>query len=136
MPAPKVVLANGCFDILHVAHLRHLEEARRMGDLLVVGLTMDAHVGKEGRPIIQQNERMELLRGLRCVSAVMLCRNSLEALKVWQPAVFVKGADYIEKGLLPEEIAYCKENGIQIRHTKPNPQTTSKLIDRIRSIAS
>lgn len=132
MPAPKLILANGCFDILHVAHLRHLEEARRMGDLLIVGLTMDAHVGKEGRPIIPQNERMEMLRALRCVSEVMLCRNSLEALKVWKPAIFVKGADYIEKGLLPAEIAYCTEHGIEIRHTKPNPQTTSQIIARIK----
>lgn len=132
MPAPKLVLANGCFDLLHVAHIRHLEEARRMGDVLVVGLTMDAFVGKEGRPIVPQNERMEMLKALRCVGSVMLCRNSLEALEVWKPAIFVKGADYIEKGLLPEEIAYCKKHGIQIKHTKPNPQTTTKLMERIK----
>ena len=128
----KVVLAMGCFDLLHAGHLRHLEEARSMGDFLVVGLTVDAHVGKHGRPIIPQDERRELLRGLRCVSVVYLCKDSIEALEQWEPQIFCKGHDYLEKGLLPEELDFCSKHGIEIRYTKYNPQTTSSIIDRIR----
>lgn len=128
---PKVVLCNGVFDLLHTAHVRHLEEARVMGDVLIVGLTRDEFVGKPGRPILRESERREMLMALRCVGAVMLCKDSLEALEQWKPSIFCKGADYKEKGLLPAEIAFCKEHGIQIRHTKPNPQTTTGLIERI-----
>lgn len=129
----KLVLVNGCFDMLHVAHLRHLEEARSMGSLLVVGLTMDEGVGKgAGRPIIPQAERMEMLRALRCVYGVSLCFNSLEALCYWKPDIFVKGHDYKLKGLLQEELDHCAAHNIQIAYTQPNPQTTSGIIERIK----
>lgn len=131
----KLVLANGCFDMLHAAHVRHLQEARSMGALLVVGVTMDAFVGKgNGRPVIPQDERLELVRALGCVYEAQLCRDSLEALRYFDPNIFCKGADYLESGLLPEERAYCEANAIEIRHTKPNPQTTTGIIKRIRSI--
>lgn len=128
---PKVVLCNGVFDLLHTAHIRHLEEARAMGDCLVVGLTKDEFVNKPGRPIVRESERREMLMALRCVGAVMLCKDSLEALEQWKPRIFCKGADYKAKGLLPAEIEFCKKHGIEIRHTKPNPQTTTSLIERI-----
>ena len=128
----RVVLCNGCFDLLHIGHLRHLEEARDMGDSLVVGLTLDEGIGKLGRPIIPDRERIELLRGLRCVSSAFYCRDSLDALRSARPDIFCKGADYLEKGLLEEEIAHCRLHGIEIRHTKPNPQTTSAIIERIK----
>lgn len=126
------VLANGCWDMFHVAHLRHLEEARGMGDLLVVSVTMDVFVNKEGRPIIPQEERLEIIRGLECVSAALLCEDSLDALKRVQPHIFCKGHDYVKKGLLPAEIKYCAENKIRIKHTHRNPQTTSNIIERIK----
>lgn len=128
----RLVLANGVFDLLHVAHVRHLEEARKQGDALIVAVTMDAGVGKAGRPIYPQEERMEMLQALRCVSAVSLCMDSLEALELWKPQVFVKGHDYIEKGLLKAEIEFCAKHGIEIYHTKANPQTTSGIIERIK----
>ena len=129
-----MVLANGVFDLLHVAHLRHLEEARAMGDCLVVGLTRDSAVGKgAGRPVTPENERKELLMGLRCVSAVTLCNDAIEALEAWTPAILAKGHDRREIGLLPEELAYCAAHGIEIRYTRPNPQTTSAIIERIRN---
>ena len=125
------VLASGCWDLFHVAHLRHLQEARGMGDLLVVGVTMDVFVNKEGRPIIPQEERLELIRGLECVSAAILVEDSLDALNRVQPQIFCKGHDYIKKGLLPSELKYCAENKIQIKHTHKNPQTTTKIFERI-----
>lgn len=131
----RLVLACGVFDLIHIAHLRHLQQARLLGDYLVVGVTMDAHVGKRGRPIFPQEDRLELLRELRCVSAVALCTDSLQALQKWKPQVFVKGHDYIagiKKGLLRAEIEYCIAHGIQIAHTEANPQTTTKIIERIK----
>lgn len=131
----KIVLAQGCFDILHVAHLRHLQEARAMGSLLVVGVTNDEGVGKGlGRPVIGEEERLEMIRGLACVYQAELCRDSIEALEWWGPNVFCKGSDR-STGLLPEETQYCEKNGIEIRFTKPNPQTTSKIIERIKCLA-
>ena len=129
----RIVLACGCFDLFHVGHLRHLKEAKSMGDVLVVGVTMDEGVGKgNGRPVIPEGERLEIVRGLWCVFEAELCEDSLDALERWKPSIFVKGADYIGKGLLKEEIAFCKANGVQIRHTRANPQTTSAVIERIR----
>ena len=130
----KIVLCNGVFDLLHVAHIRHLEAARKMGDCLMVGLTDDEHAEKEKRkPINSQQERMEMLLALRCVSQVSLCNNSLDALEQWLPQIFCKGHDYLEKGLLASEIEFCAEHGIEIRHTPENPQTTSGIIERIKN---
>ena len=126
------VLCSGVFDIFHVAHLRHLEEARGMGCLLMVGVTMDSFVNKEGRPIIPQEERLEVIRGLHCVSAAILVEGSLDALNRVKPQIFCKGHDYIRKGLLPAEIKFCVENKIRIKYTLENPQTTSQIIKRIR----
>jgi len=105
-----------------------------MGDFLAVGLTMDKYVGKgEGRPIMPEKERMELLYGLKCVDAVTLCKDSLEALEEWQPAVFVKGHDRKKIGLLPEELKFCEAHGVQIRFTKENPQHTQDFIERMKN---
>ncbi len=132
----KLVLCNGVFDLLHCAHIRHLEAARKMGDYLVVGLTMDCGVSKKGRPIIPEDERLKMIRSLRCVSAVTLCRDSLEALKQWRPDIFCKGGDYRKKGLLPAEIRFCEEHGVKIAHTKYDPLTTTSIIERIKCLAS
>lgn len=128
----RLVLAMGCFDLLHVGHVRHLEQAARMGDGLVVGVTMDAGVGKAGRPIIPQNERLEIVRSLRCVFDAALFMDSIAALKHFKPNVFCKGHDYIQKGLLDAEIEYCRINGITVAITDENPQTTSNIIERIK----
>ena len=129
----NTVLCVGVFDLLHIAHKRHLEEARGMADLLVVGVTIDACVNKEGRPIISQDERLEMIRSLHCVSMAILCQDSIEALDRVRPQIFCKGHDYKKKGLLPEEIKFCSEHGIEIRFTHHNPQTTSQIIERIRN---
>lgn len=129
----RVVLCNGVFDLLHVAHLRHLQQARRLGGRLVVGLTTDKSATREKRkPIICQRERMEMLRGLKCVSDVIFCKDSLDALRRVKPNVFCKGHDRIERGLLDAEIEYCRANNIDIRFTQKNPQTTTNIIRRIK----
>ena len=131
----KLVLCCGVFDLFHLAHLRHLQEARSIGDYLVVGVTTDAGVGKPGRPIRPQDERLEIVKAIRWVSAAALHADSIEALEKWKPQVFVKGHDYlagVKKGLLKREIDYCIAHGIQIAHTKPHPQTTTGIIERIK----
>lgn len=128
----RLVLCNGVFDLLHVAHVRHLEQARTMGDYLVVGLTMDRHVGKPGRPIINEMERKEMLEALRSVSAVTLCKDSLEALEQWKPNIYCKGFDRKQLGLLSAEKQYCAAHGIEIRFTRENKQHTSAIIERVR----
>lgn len=127
----RVVLCNGVFDLLHVAHVRHLEQASKLGEL-VVGVTRDATVNKLGRPIIPEAERLEMVKSLRFVSDASLCRDSLDALEQWKPKIFCKGHDYVGKGLLSAELDYCARYGIEIFHTDDNPQTTSKIIERIK----
>ena len=128
----ELVLACGVFDLLHVGHVRHLEQARKAGTFLIVGVTRDKYVNKPGRPIIQEDERREMLQALACVNRAELVNDSLEALRRFRPDVFCKGADYIEKGLLPEELHFCQKYGTQIVHTSANQPTTSAIIERIK----
>ena len=98
----KVVLANGCFDILHVGHLRYLQEARQLGDILVVAINSDASVRKikgHGRPILTQTERIALVSALRCVDYVVVFDEPdvSRVLAELEPAVHAKGTDYTEQ---------------------------------------
>ena len=97
----RVVLANGCFDLLHVGHVRYLEAARRLGDLLIVGVNGDASVRRlkgPGRPVMPEGERAELLGALRAVDAVVVFDDDTAARLVsrLRPDVHAKGTDYTE----------------------------------------
>lgn len=128
----RVVLAAGCFDLLHVGHVWHLKEARKLGDYLFVGLTLDEHVGKGiGRPIVPFKDRAEMLRNLRSVTAVVGVTDSAEAIRKVQPQVFVKGIDYADTGLLPEEIEACREVGAEIHFTRSEKRSTTELVATI-----
>jgi rfaE bifunctional protein nucleotidyltransferase chain/domain len=103
----RVVLTNGTFDVLHVGHVRYLEAAREMGDILVVGINSDASVrGYKGpdRPVVPQDERAEIVAALRCVGyAVVFDEPTAEALvEALRPNVYVKGGDYDGTKPLPE----------------------------------
>lgn len=128
----RLVLACGCFDLFHVGHLAHLKEARSFGDRLIVALTLDEFISKPGRPIMKWEDRAAILNELRCVDDVIASRNSVEAILAWEPDIYVKGSDYVSKGLLPAEKEACKGLGVQIRFTKEHPPTTSSLIKRIK----
>jgi rfaE bifunctional protein nucleotidyltransferase chain/domain len=115
--APRVVLANGCFDVLHVGHARYLEDARSRGDLLVVALNTDASVRAlkgPGRPLVPLAERAELVAALRCVDYVTsFAERDLEAtLRELRPDVHAKGTDYTLDNV-PER-AVDLELGIEI----------------------
>jgi rfaE bifunctional protein nucleotidyltransferase chain/domain len=95
----RIVLANGCFDLLHVGHVRYLEEARRLGDVLFVGINSDASVARlkgAGRPLMPAAERAEILQALRVVDHVVVFDDdTADALiRALKPDVHAKGTDY------------------------------------------
>ncbi len=95
----KIAATNGCFDILHVGHVKYLKEAKKCGDVLIVGLNSDASVKMlkgETRPINPQNDRAEVLIALSCVDYVVIFDeiSPIALLKSIKPDVYVKGADY------------------------------------------
>ena len=98
----RVVLANGCFDLLHVGHVRYLESARALGDLLVVGINSDEQVRAlkgEGRPLMPERERAEIVSALRAVDFVTIFPepNAGALLRAIRPDVHAKGTDYTEE---------------------------------------
>jgi rfaE bifunctional protein nucleotidyltransferase chain/domain len=133
----KIVATNGCFDLLHVGHVRYLQAARALGDLLVVGLNGDRSVHDlkgAGRPITTQGDRAEILAALECVDLVTIFPEirATEFLVAVRPAVYVKGGDYSSETLDEKERAILKEIGAEI-HLIPfeTGYSTSRLIDRI-----
>ena len=95
----KIVFTNGCFDFLHVGHVRYLRRAREAGDFLVVGLNSDSSVRKikgPGRPILPERERAELLSALEFVDAVVFFSEStpIRLIELIRPDVLAKGADW------------------------------------------
>jgi len=104
----RIVLANGCFDLLHVGHVRYLEEARRLGDVLFVGVNSDAAVARlkgPGRPLLPATERMEILAALRSVDHVVVFDDETAdgLLRAIKPDVHAKGTDYTEDSV-PERV--------------------------------
>lgn len=127
----KVVLANGCFDLLHYGHILHLQEAAKLG-YLVVALTEDAHVNKmPGMPIWPWAERAEMLRELRCVREVIASKDGVQAIYQVRPDIFVKGIDYVS-GLSERVKKACSEVGAEIVFTSTPKYSTSDLIKRIK----
>jgi rfaE bifunctional protein nucleotidyltransferase chain/domain len=95
----KIVFTNGCFDILHRGHVTYLNEARKLGDALIVGLNADASVKRlkgPQRPINNELDRMFVMQNLRCVDAVEIFEEDtpLELIKLIRPKVLVKGGDW------------------------------------------
>jgi rfaE bifunctional protein nucleotidyltransferase chain/domain len=93
----RLVLCHGCFDVLHLGHVRHFLAAKELGDWLAVTVTSDRFVGKgDGRPVFNQAERAEMVSHLRCVDFVAIndAPNAVEAIRLLRPAVYVKGNEY------------------------------------------
>ena len=128
----KVVVTNGCFDLLHVGHLRYLTEARAFGDFLWVGLNGDASVRElkgPGRPLVPEADRAELLAAWRMVDAVTIFpeMRATAFLRVVQPDIYVKGGDYTPESLNSEEAGALRECGawIEIVRLVPGKSTTN-----------
>jgi rfaE bifunctional protein nucleotidyltransferase chain/domain len=131
----KVVLANGCFDILHVGHVRYLEAAAALGDVLVVAVNSDRSVRsikEPGRPILDESERVALISALRCVDHVVLFDEPdvKRVIDVLKPAVHAKGTDYTE-ATVPERQQVLAYGG-RVRITgDPKDHSTRNIIESI-----
>jgi D-beta-D-heptose 7-phosphate kinase / D-beta-D-heptose 1-phosphate adenosyltransferase len=128
----KVVFTNGCFDILHAGHLASLEGAKRLGDLLVVGLNSDASVrGLKGdvRPVISQEHRASLLAGLVCVDIVVIFDESTpEALiRELDPSILVKGGDYTVDQIAGADFVLSRGGKVLALPLVPGLSTTAIL---------
>src|SRR6476660_1799930 len=132
----RIVLANGCFDTLHVGHIRYLDGARREGDILVVGLNTDSSVCKlkgPGRPVLDENARAQLVAALRSVDYVVLfAEPSVEVLlEEMRPDVHAKGTDYTAE-TVPER-AVAARLGIRVAIVgDPKNHSTRDLLEFIR----
>lgn len=134
----KVVLAHGVFDLLHLGHVRHLEEARRFGDLLVVTLTADRHVNKgPGRPVFSEQLRAQMVAALEHVDHVAVSTEptAVSVLHTIKPSVYVKGSEYandaddITGGIIDERNA-VQAHGGHIAFTDDITFSSSTLINK------
>ena len=135
-----VVLANGAFDLLHVGHLRYLENARAEGDLLVVGVNSDASVSRlkgNGRPLLPVSERAELVAGLRAVDLVVIFEGDDvgELLARLRPEVHAKGTDYTVE-TVPERELVAAYGGRVCICGDPKDHASTTLIQRIQRAAN
>jgi rfaE bifunctional protein nucleotidyltransferase chain/domain len=136
----KVVFTNGCFDLLHAGHVRYLNEARGLGDVLVVGLNGDDSVRRlkgAGRPIIPAVERAEVLAALAAVSAVVLFDDDtpLTLVEALSPRVLVKGGDWGVEAIVGRE--HVRAMGGEVLSVPVLPgRSTSALLARLKGEAS
>jgi len=128
----RLVLANGCFDLLHVGHVRYLEGARRLGDVLLVGINSDRSVARlkgPGRPIMTAEERAELVGSLAAVDGVVIFdEDTADALvRALRPTVHAKGTDYTTESV-PEGAAVRETGGRVAIAGDPKQHATRDLI--------
>jgi D-glycero-beta-D-manno-heptose 1-phosphate adenylyltransferase len=134
----RVVLANGCFDVLHVGHARYLEGARREGDVLVVAINSDDSVRSlkgEGRPILPAEARARLVAGLAAVNYVVVFEEPdvTGLLSTLRPDVHAKGTDYTTETVPERETA--RRLGVHIAIVGDSKQhSTRDLLARLRSL--
>lgn len=132
-----VVFTNGVFDILHPGHVRYLQDARALGDLLIVGLNSDSSVRRlnkaPDRPIHPEHERAEVLEALSSVDAVVVFDEDtpFEIISALQPDVLVKGADWGEHNIVGRDIVEAR-GGRVVRVPLAQGYSTTKIIERVR----
>jgi rfaE bifunctional protein nucleotidyltransferase chain/domain len=128
----RIVLANGCFDILHAGHVRYLEGARALGDVLVVAINSDLQVVRlkgEGRPILPERERAELVASLDAVDWVTIFDEPTvtELLLAMKPDVHAKGTDYTEETVPERDVVRSYGGRVAIVGDPKNHSTTETL---------
>ncbi len=132
----RVVLTNGCFDILHSGHTSYLAQARALGDLLVVGLNSDASVRRlkgAGRPVNQAGDRAAVLAALRAVDAVVIFEEATpeRLIEAVRPDVYVKGGDY---RALPEQRLVESLGGRAVILDLVHGRSTTRTIERLSEV--
>jgi rfaE bifunctional protein nucleotidyltransferase chain/domain len=136
----RLVLTNGCFDILHTGHVRYLEEARRCGDALLVAVNSDSSVRElkgPTRPVNGELDRAEVLAALRCVDHVTIFagKRVTDVIRALRPSVYAKGGDYTPETLDPGEKAALDEVGMEIRILQLVPgRSTTAILGRAKSL--
>lgn len=116
----RMVFTNGCFDILHAGHVRYLQAAKKLGDVLLVALNGDGSVRAlkgVGRPVNGEADRAEVLAALGCVDYVTIFPDVrvTELVREIRPQIYAKGGDYTVESLNPEELAALREAGAEIK---------------------
>ena len=133
----KIVFTNGCFDLLHVGHVRYLQEAKASGDCLVIGLNSDQSVRQikdPARPLIAEDQRAEVLAALECVDYIVLFDEAdpFQLIEEVRPEVLVKGADWSMDKIIGADLV--NSYGGEVRRVDLVPSiSTSEIINRIIS---
>jgi glycerol-3-phosphate cytidylyltransferase len=132
----RIVFTNGCFDILHLGHIRYLREAKSRGDILIVGLNSDESVRKikgETRPIMGEEERAEILASLEMVDFVVIFEETVpdELIRLIKPDIHIKGGDYKSPEELPEAELVRSLGGEVIIVEGVEGKSTSNIIKTI-----
>ena len=134
----KLVATNGCFDLLHVGHVRYLQAARALGDSLAVGLNGDQSVRELkgiGRPVNNESDRAEVLAALERVDFVTIFsgKRATRFIEAARPSIYVKGGDYSSDTLNAEEQALLREIGAEVRILPfVRGYSTSELLEQLR----
>ncbi len=131
-----IVFTNGVFDVLHPGHIRYLADARRQGDLLIVGINSDRSVQAikgPDRPIFPEHERAEVLSALACVDAVCVFDEAdpHAIISALQPDVLVKGADWAADAIIGRDVVEAR-GGHVVRITFAEGYSTTGILERIR----
>jgi D-glycero-beta-D-manno-heptose 1-phosphate adenylyltransferase len=134
----RIVFTNGVFDLLHPGHLRYLQQARALGDALIVGVNSDRSVRANkgpSRPVTPEAERAEVLSALACVDAAVIFDEETpsQLIAALQPDVLVKGADWAEDAIVGRDIVEARGGKVVRVPIEPGHATTA-IIDRIRRI--
>lgn len=133
----RIVFTNGVYDLLHRGHVEYLEEARALGDRLVVGVNSDASVARlgkgGGRPIVRQDDRRALIEALACVDAAVIFEDDtpLRLIEAVQPDVLAKGADWAADAIVGREVVEARGGRVE-RIRLREGLSTSVLVQRIR----
>jgi len=134
----RIVFANGCFDVLHVGHVRYLEGARKLGDILVVGINSDEQVAIQkgaGRPVLPAGERAEIVASLESVTYVTIFDEPTveQLLLALKPDVHAKGTDYTPE-TVPERDVVRSYGGRVVIVGDPKDHSTSAIVARLGGV--
>lgn len=138
----RLVLTNGCFDLLHTGHVRYLQQARALGDALIIAVNSDRSVQElkgPTRPLNSEQDRAEVLVALRCVDHVVIFDELrvTEVIKKLRPAIYAKGGDYTPETLDPSEQAALEECGTEVKILPLVPgRSTTRLVSLLSNDTS
>jgi D-beta-D-heptose 7-phosphate kinase/D-beta-D-heptose 1-phosphate adenosyltransferase len=133
-----IVFTNGCFDILHVGHVRYLREAKKLGDILVLALNSDVSVRAikgEKRPLVPEDERADIMAGLESIDYVILFDDPTpqRLIEYLQPDILVKGGDWAEEAIAGADFVKAR-GGRVITIPLTEGRSTTNIVEKIRQV--